>query len=217
MDDENTAKKLASYSGKKSEKKPKPNPLSERYPRDFIEGKPWMPSLMTKNCPRNILMAEKFFKDFIDPIGEFESDLYRQRLKYCTGCESFFRSELPIEIHPKDEVITMDELYHDFGVKCPKSFFAWVEENFVYENDQMPHIKYIRLPGYERYHYTYSELAKGYSIQDKALMQGAPLDYDKLCLEALVIQKDMVAEKTTVDLHNSLFGPPSWSELETDN
>lgn len=219
MDEENTDKKLAEVSTdkpkRKYERKPKPDPLLECYPTDFIEGKPEMPPIMSKHSRRSVLVAQMFFKDYLDPIGEFESELYRLKLKYCTGCESFFRTRRSIDIHPEDEVITMDELYHDFGVKCPKSFLAWVEENFTYASEQLPHIEYIRFPGYERYHYTYSDLAKGYSIQDRALLQGMPLDYDKLFLEALVIQKDMWIEKITVDLHNSLFEPPSQAELDT--
>ena len=80
----------------------------------------------------------------------------------------------------------------------------------------MPNISYIRLPGYERYHYTYSELAKGYSIQDKALLRGEPLDHDKLGLECLVISYNVRDEKTTVDLNNVLFGPPTSAELGSE-
>ena len=214
MDEENTAEK----SVKKSDnKKPKLDPLRDRYPRDFIEYKPYMPSLMSKNSPRNILKAEKFFNDYLNSTGEFHSDYFRQGLKYCTGCESFYRDRVDgFEVHPEDEAITLDELYHDYGVRCPKTLLSWAEENLTYQPNHMPNISYIRLPGYERYHYTYSELAKGYSIQDKALLRGEPLDHDKLGLEQLVISYNVRDEKTTVDLNNVLFGPPTSAELGSE-
>ncbi len=203
MDDEKTETKS-------DKKRPKLDPLREKYPRDFIENKPFMPTILQKNSPRNLKFIEKFFFDHLDPIGQLEYEDYRLKMKYCTGCETFFYKRGGFSSHPEDKTITLDELYHDYGVKCPRSFLRYIEDHLYYKPNHLPPVTYLRLPGYQRYHYTYSELVKGYSIQDEALLKGQPLDEEKLGLERLLMEKDCEAEKTKVDLCNCLFAPPTF-------
>ena len=127
---------------------------------------------------------------------------------YCVGCETFFSTQggalVPLEKHPSDSVVNAGDMLWEYGITDKDSFFSWMVGTLSYDLSSpcKEELVSYRLPGINRYHFTYSWLT-GQEYLQKTLEEKTPREQIEADLRMAI--RDKMIERVEVDLRNALI------------